>query len=77
MSVVAQNVTLRVEGIDGSKLTKAHCHYKQDLDADGAVSLQLGGETCGGIQIISNHSMPYHIFSLSSRGSTTHAHSGM
>ena len=43
VSVVAQNAVLRVEGLDGSRPTKAHCHYKQEsTGSDGAIALQLG-----------------------------------
>lgn len=43
VSVVAQNAVLRIDGLDGGAIAKAHCHYKhEETDSPGSVSLALG-----------------------------------
>jgi len=43
VSVVAQNATLRLEGVDGTAVAKTHCHYKQEVTEQPAgIVLQLG-----------------------------------
>jgi len=44
VSVVAQNATLTIEGVEGTAVAKVHCNYKQEAatDGSGVLALALG-----------------------------------